>query len=504
MNGFVDVFIAQRANPLVLAPKSSPTAVYLHESLPQASEAVDVDSEVVVRSPTSTLWTAPSPRQARRLSSPRLPLLPALPLAFGVPAGDISSSPAEHRDTESSLYYTASWGSPYQHPQRSVVSRSGSGHRHRGALSSDGASEGFPARRLNFDVLRSSESLQIDDPLPEVQSGSRGRAFPSQNLPRSFASALSRTVGKSSIRGFTEDWIRQYLSGQHDTERGNWWSDDSAEGESEPLATKEILGVPTPYDGQGWLDFDAEDHLSGEPETPTLRRQTSGLKVSEATQEKSYQRHKSQKSNETLKQTDFWAFLHETREKPEQSNGMLASRYADSPPPTPAIKEPKLPQPVVRPSEPVGKPSSPVIVEKPLPPAPKDDTEQVPIEQNPVSLVTTRKATSSPDLIDQRPKKRVVWGNRTVLISIPRDGRRGKVGGALKPLTASEVNERLRKWEQDGFDTRGFKVWGSDDGQSRLIYPDPEEISSGWKMKKEWRVSIPDRRGILIFPFSDI
>ncbi|KAI9779332.1 MAG: hypothetical protein M1839_007440 [Geoglossum umbratile] len=491
MNGFRRCFIAQRANPLVLAPKSSPTAVYIHEGLPQASETVDVDSEVAVRSPTSTLWTAPSPRQARRSSSPRLPLLPALPLAFGVPAGSLSSSPAEHRDTESSLYYTASWGSPYQHPQRSVVSKSGSGHRHRGALSSDGASEDFTARRLNFDVLQSSESLQIDDPLPDVHTEGRGRAFSPRTLPRSFASALSRTAGKSSIHGFTEDWIRQYLSGQHSSERGNWWSDDSAEGESDSLPTRE---THTSDDGQGWLDFDVDDHLGGELETPTLRRQSSRLKALAAPKEERYRRHKSQRSNETLKQTDFWEFLHETGDRPKQSDDMLASKYADSPPPTPAIKESKLPQPATKPSEPVGKPSSPVVLEKPLPPAPRDDAENISIDQNPMSSAMTRKATSSPGSADQRPKKRVAWGNRTVLISIPYDGLRGKAGGALKPLTPLEVNERLRKWEQDGFDTEGFKVWGSDDGQSRMIYPDPEEIGSGWKIKGELRISIPDRR----------
>jgi hypothetical protein len=491
--------LAQRANPRVFAQNSSPPAVYVYESLPQASEIIEVDSEAALRSPTSTLWTAPSPRQARRSSSPHIPLLPTLPLAFSVPATDRSSSPAEHRDTESSLYYTASWGSPYQRPQRSTISRSGSERRHRGTLSSDGISEGTPARRLDFDVLRSYEPLHIDGTVPEAVTGSRSRVFPSQTLP--LVSAVSQTVAKRSIRGFTEEWIRQYLSGQHNTERGNWWSDDSAEGEDEPLPARETLSGPTPDDGEGWLGFDADDHLGGEPETPTLRGQGSKSKAAAAPGE-NYRRHKSQRSNETLKQTDFWEFLHETRERPRKSDNMvLASRYADSPPP-PAAKEPKLPQAVKSPEVVVK--TSPATAEKPLPPAPKGDTDSSPIKQNTSSSAVARKAMSSPDSIDQRPKKRVLWGNRAVLISIPYDERRGKDGGALRPLTATEVNERLKKWEQNGFDTRGFRVLGSDDGQSRLIFPDPEEISFEWKTKGELRVSIPDRRGILPrFSFSD-
>ncbi|KAH0547902.1 hypothetical protein GP486_008357, partial [Trichoglossum hirsutum] len=374
--GTVDEVEAQRAYPRVSAQNSSPPAVYVREreSLLQASEIIEVDSEAALRSPASTLWTAPSPGQARRSSSPHIPPLPALPLAFGLPATDRSSSPAEQRDTESSLYYTASWGSPYQRPRRSTISKSGSERRHRGTLSSDDTSEGTPARRLNLDVLRSYDPLHLDGAtVPETVTGSRSRVF-SQTLP--LVSTVSQTAAKRSIRGFTEEWIRQYLSGQHSSERGNWWSDDSAEGEDEPLPARATLSGPTPDDGEGWLGFDTDDHLGGEPETPTLRRQGSRSKAAAALGEKSYQRHKSQRSNETLKQTDFWEFLHETRERPRQSdNMMLASRYADSPPP-PAAKEPKLPQ-TARSPEVMAKAPSITTAEKPLPlpPAPKDNTD---------------------------------------------------------------------------------------------------------------------------------
>lgn len=96
----------------------------------------------------------------------------------------------------------------------------------------------------------------------------------------------------------TERWIKQFLTGQWQSEKANWWSDGSTEDES-----------------------DKESPAAGDPKR---RSKAEGSR-------KKRKGHKSRKSNLTLKQADFWAqFGQKGRETIEK---MMASRFADPQPP---------------------------------------------------------------------------------------------------------------------------------------------------------------------------
>ena len=102
----------------------------------------------------------------------------------------------------------------------------------------------------------------------------------------------------------------------------------------------------------------------------------------------------------------------------------------------------------------------------------------------------------------QRVKKRVVTKrNKACIIALPLESESGHNKSGQGHLKAAEVAERLKEWEDKGFDTRGF-VLGLNitkvypflyQGQSRAVYPDPEEEDRE-RSQRSYRVSIPDRR----------
>ncbi|KAG7004347.1 hypothetical protein G7Y79_00026g059310 [Physcia stellaris] len=108
-------------------------------------------------------------------------------------------------------------------------------------------------------------------------------------------------------------------------------------------------------------------------------------------------------------------------------------------------------------------------------------------------------STSISDPPSQRPKKRVPWRNKTCIISIP------LIDSTEDPhqiayLKPEDVSQRLRRWQEQGYDVTGF-VLASDaedsghaayEGQSRAIYPDPVDEALD-RSTDAYRVSIPDR-----------
>lgn len=100
----------------------------------------------------------------------------------------------------------------------------------------------------------------------------------------------------------------------------------------------------------------------------------------------------------------------------------------------------------------------------------------------------------------QRPKKRVVWRGKACIIALPLGD--GKDDAEKVPyLSSKDVRDRLEQWQSHGYDTNGFGLSpGNTDledsisqGQSRRVYPDPEEMLQE-RAKLQHRVSIPDRR----------
>ncbi|KAL8826978.1 MAG: hypothetical protein Q9191_003465 [Dirinaria sp. TL-2023a] len=99
----------------------------------------------------------------------------------------------------------------------------------------------------------------------------------------------------------------------------------------------------------------------------------------------------------------------------------------------------------------------------------------------------------------QRPKKRVLWRGKACMIAFPVDD--GWNMQKDTPLTSEDVAERLRQWEDRGYDTEGFRLSSEPsgsfkaiiDGQTTSIHPDPKEAEEE-RRNRNYRVSIPDRR----------
>src|SRR5699024_7960029 len=67
---------------------------------------------------------------------------------------------------------------------------------------------------------------------------------------------------------------------------------------------------------------------------------------------------------------------------------------------------------------------------------------------------------------------------------------RGSEESGYRLLTPEDVKQRLKTWEEEGYDTRGFRVSVSDDpddssaigddGMSRMPYPDDTDMKAEW------------------------
>ncbi|KAI9840313.1 MAG: hypothetical protein M1838_004125 [Thelocarpon superellum] len=180
---------------------------------------------------------------------------------------------------------------------------------------------------------------------------------------------------------------------------------------------------------------------------------------------------------------------------------MLASKYAD-PPPATAVSAASAgtggsqgsPAPILDDASPT--PLTPSHVKKASDANAIMASPRASDARSPTKPTLTRSSTS------QGAKKKIMWKNKACIIAIPSNDVRGVSGGAPRPLTATEVVQRLQRWEDAGFDVRGFGYWGAREvanggegvGQSRLIYPTVEH----WTEEHEhggYRVNIPDRSG---------
>lgn len=133
--------------------------------------------------------------------------------------------------------------------------------------------------------------------------------------------------------------------------------------------------------------------------------------------------------------------------------------------------------------------------EKPLPPPPlqaDEATDTTAFSERP-SLQPRPSSMQS----FQRPKRKVVWKGRNCVIALPLDDERGS--SDLHLMKPSDVQARLRLWDQKGYNTTGFVLDNiSEDtksagagGQSRSIHPDSTDVIAD-RSKYGFRVSVPD------------
>lgn len=328
-------------------------------------------------------------------------------------------------------------------------------------------------------VHNEPEANNTDSLKPSAENPARN--LYSSLLNRSSGRDLLGKKGGKSIKDFTQDWINQYLSGQPRTERSNWLSDDS--GSEAPS----LLTAHNQFGDDDWLG------LEGEPQedllkTPKLadfigRKRLAGQDERSAAVNNSESHHQ---RADTLRQEDFWGFAYD---KDPQPINMLETK--DVPPPN-DFEEKKAGSPV----------------DKPLPPPPSDAPNEPPSEASsiqPPEASASPKPTEKPSRessvpITPRPRKRIAWRGKNCIIALPLEDKRGTEESGYRLLSAEEVEQRLREWDEKGYDTRGFSISTEEDPMatltfgslSRPTFPDPADTQQEWKTGS-YGVSFPNK-----------
>ncbi|KAJ5135699.1 uncharacterized protein N7515_004977 [Penicillium bovifimosum] len=391
-------------------------------------------------STTGSLSEQTSPRSIT-LEPPPLPFLSS----YRGTDDSRASSPVNRR-AESSIYYTTAWGSPYAAPSTRRLSVTHSQLDQAGFEGFGPSSPVSSANRTEF--RRSVPPNDDDDTLEPVERDS---------APQN---------GDKSIRDFTQDWINQYLTGQPRTERSNWLSDDSGSEAPSFITARNHFADDASDD---WLgledDFRSEDLLK----TPTLSDFVGKKAAARGKVNKT-----SHKRADTLRQEDFWGFA-----------------YDKDPPQT------KMSDPITQSAAEVTSP-----VEKPLPPPPvnaTDDAAKLEDTSSQGPLCASTPDISKPAAQPARRKKKLNWRGKACIIELPYEDTRGS-DPSYRLLTPADVQQRMKKWEDEGYDVRGFTIGDSEDpsvattlgGLSCPLYPDPYELHEISK-KEPLLVNFPDR-----------
>lgn len=306
---------------------------------------------------------------------------------------------------------------------------------------------------------------------------------PARNL---YSSLLDRSPGRDilgkkggkSIKDFTQDWINQYLSGQPRTERSNWLSDDSGS-EAPSFFTAQNQAAD-----DDWLGLEGESRDEDLLKTPTLadfigRKRLAGQGERGAGGQSSKSHH--HQRTETLRQEDFWGFAYD---KDPQPISMLETK--DMPPPNES--EDKQ----------AGSPA-----EKPLPPPPSDAASEPSKEppegsSNPQTTEKPSRGNSAP--VTPKPRKKIAWRGKNCFIALPLEDKRGSEESGYRLLNAADVEQRLKSWEEQGYDVRGFNISTEEDPSaaitvgslSRPSFPDQAE-SQEERKSGNYGVRIPNK-----------
>ena len=255
---------------------------------------------------------------------------------------------------------------------------------------------------------------------------------------------------RHSRQRYTQFWLKSNLADPKDSEKGNWWNDE-CNGSSSLKAGQEAL---SPVSTSSWLGMGSN---SGWVRDVNPVGQDEGN----------------------------WRTI-------EPLPTMLASESTNA----------KLPSPVPQSN------GKHVEAEKALPPC-RPQFERT-VSEAPILNSSPNAQHSPPKPLRpsisgsqsfQRLKKRVPWRGKACIIALPRDDGKTSSAKAIY-LRPEDVSERLRRWESQGYDIRGFKlstdspdsIANGSDGQSRRIHPDPEDIQQE-RRNHTYRVSIPDRHG---------
>lgn len=431
---------ARRISSSSLPPPSSPPSALLHDGeVNSPSEARGVPS------PAQTLWTAPSPTQTLGHSSPELP-----PLATLSALGTFARSPstvARDERTDSTSFFTASWGSPYRHPPPSFNrERNSSAHFGSDDIEEDSSNLQFSLEHLLPRPLEEGDSpgrFNLEHLLPQrLEQDQSPNQFNLEHLiPSRLPNNLETPTKVNSkseatprpipfnVSNPSEEWVQQFLDGRWNRAASSWLSDSSGESDSGSTSRR--------------------DHKSSGDKSKS---------------------HRARKSNKTLNQQDFWS--HFSKGQKEELGKMMASRYANPDAHSRQGSSGSLRSALGRSIHAEKPPASPKEEAAPESPKPQEETPSKPQVQAPIEPVYT-----------PRPRKKVMVKGKGCVISIPRDIPRGTPGYPPKPMSPASLESKMQQLERAGLDTRGFGNWGGVNGgfttsppQNRGIWPDEDEI----------------------------
>ncbi|KJR82675.1 myosin class 2 heavy chain [Sporothrix schenckii 1099-18] len=429
--------------------------------------------------PGSPAWSTASTADAG--PSPILPALvaPRLPeraqALLGTPP---PADAATGQHGEDSRFVTASWGSPY--PQ-SDTSR----HLRFSSLSSD-PSDDSPIHHLEIQTpfLRPAP-YQVEESEEDEDARSAGEdllsspPFSAQQSSSLVSATVLANRARRPARGLTEDWIRQHTTGDFGSEARLWLSDNSSAGDSENSSLS----------GSVSGDHDEVDELSlRTPRAiPVNRAGRSPSSLVSAKQQPRrnrahHPRHPS--SLETLRESDLnrlhRAVLERGIHESNSKNGNMAT--ADSPAgpdmptdpaadqvPPPAVATENTATAVSTAAAPATPPSTkasivpgPEAVPLPPPATPPSKTSasgtQPDLSLDPLGELAVSKMAASPRKTPRRVKKKLPWKGKSIIVLLPLDEQRGKIGKAPKPLTKTDVDNMLHSWEELGYDVKGFDL----------------------------------------------
>ncbi|KAA8625582.1 repeatmulti-domain protein [Pyrenophora tritici-repentis] len=440
---------ARRYTSSSLQPPSSPP--FAPQYFGEASSPPEA------REPVSPTWTAPSPTRTLGHSSPELPLLPSFSVLGNRPR---TPSTAARRDRTDTSYYTASWGSPYRHPPPTFdPSR---------VVSTNFGSDDFDEESsgLQFGLghlLPSRLDLEEDSPnrfnlehlIPRLDQDASPIQFSLEHLIRSRLPNLETPTKESRASGSTprpsdqnptsEEWVQKFLEQRWNRETNDWRSNDS--------------------------DTEASAEEADVPIAAPLKRG-----------------HRDRNTNKTLNQQDFWR--HFSKDQKEALGKMMASKYAD-------------PEPIAQPRRTSGTTAiqeinglSPTAEKTPMPTpmkAPKP-AEETPSKATNAGAFKANQEIMNKPLPDPpatsllappgaapaqvpRMRKKIMVKGKGCIISIPRDIPRGTSGFPPKPMSAADVDNKLRQLEQQGYDIRGFST-GGQETHNRAIWPSEADVQA--------------------------
>lgn len=329
---------------------------------------------------------------------------------------------------------TASWGSPYPQSDRNL--------RHQ-SFSSEG-SDDSPIHQLDIETpyLR---------PVPELQF---------QVEPQSSVSAAAAVLANRARRqtlGLTEDWIRTHTTDDLQNSESRHWFSDGSGSEHSSLSGSE----------SGWQE-------EGDFRTPRAVQKTN------ASREGSRHHPRARSSIETLKAEALLS------PKTGQNSSMATSEAAPATHDAASDRAQAAPTQEVPVADTRKKRNPSLNGDSKLPSTPRKGSQK-PLPKEPTNVAMT-----------PRPKKKVPWRGKNIMVLLPRDQERGGPGNAPIPLRQHEIQRMFDSWQELGYDIHGFDLEvegyqpeGTHDSQTRDSWPNFDDVDQE-RAQRSYKVTLPD------------